>query len=159
MPWILAGTVCSFFGLFAFVTHQILASDARQRDLTCLAINIYHEARGEPLEGQFGVAEVTINRVADPRYPASICEVVHQKRWDHLRKRYVSAFSWTEFDVLEKPKGDAWQQALTVARASLDGDRGQTLDGAVHYHATHIRPSWSRGKQPVARIGRHLFYR
>lgn len=159
LPWALAAGALLAVMAFALLIQSMVITDMRRRDVTCLALNVYHEARGEPLEGQFGVAEVTMNRVAHPRYPDSVCEVVHQKRWDYLRKRYVSAFSWTEFDTLEEPEGDAWQRALSVAQATLDGDRSTTLDGAVHYHATHIRPSWSRGKRPVARIGRHLFYR
>jgi spore germination cell wall hydrolase CwlJ-like protein len=122
-------------------------------------MNVYHEARGEPVEGQYGVAEVTMNRVADPRYPDSVCGVVYQQRWDYLRKRHVSAFSWTELDTVEVRDGEAWQTAMLVAETTLDGDHDRVLEGAVHYHAAYIRPSWARGKRPVARIGRHLFYR
>ena len=33
--------------------------------LVCLALNIYHEAKNQPLIGQIAVAQVTINRVRD----------------------------------------------------------------------------------------------
>jgi spore germination cell wall hydrolase CwlJ-like protein len=29
----------------------------------------------------------------------------------------------------------------------------------LHFHATYIRPEWSKEKTRVARIGRHVFYR
>src|SRR5688572_22282571 len=63
----------------------------RQRtlELRCLAENIYFEARGEPLKGQYAVAEVTLNRMVSPFFPDSECDVVHEKRWDPLRKRFV----------------------------------------------------------------------
>lgn len=122
-------------------------------------MNVYYEARGEPLLGQYAVAEVTMNRVASERYPDTVCEVVYQKRWDPLRKRHVGAFSWTEFDVVPHPEGEEWQRAWDVAKAVYYGERPPMLDGAVHYHATYIRPSWARGKQHIARIGRHVFYR
>lgn len=125
----------------------------------CLALNVYYESRGEPIEGQYAVAEVTMNRVASLRYPASVCEVVHQKRWDYLRKRYVSAFSWTEFDEVDAPQGEAWQVAREVAQTVYSGRKEFVLAGAMHYHASYIRPSWSRGKKPVARIGKHLFFK
>jgi N-acetylmuramoyl-L-alanine amidase len=137
----------------------MVTGDIERRELTCLAMNVYYESRGEPLQGQFGVAEVTMNRVADPRYPDTVCEVVYQKRWDYLRKRDVGAFSWTEFDEVPRPQGTAWQGAIEVADTMFSGTREPVLDGAVHYHATHIRPSWSRGKEPVAKIGQHVFYR
>jgi spore germination cell wall hydrolase CwlJ-like protein len=53
--------------------------------LLCLALNIFHEARSEPLESQVAVAAVTINRLKDKDHPSSICEVVYEPK----------AFSWT----------------------------------------------------------------
>ena len=46
--------------------------------LLCLALNMYFEARSEPIAGQIAVAEVTLNRVASPHYPNTVCEVVLQ---------------------------------------------------------------------------------
>ena len=158
VPWILAGVSAMVLTLFASVMHAMVRGDVQRRELTYLAMNVYYESRGEPLEGQYGVAEVTMNRVADPRYPDTVCEVVYQKRWDYLRKRDVSAFSWTEFDMVPHPEGTAWESAKLVARATLRGERQPMLDGAVHYHSVYIRPSWSAGRKPVARIGRHVFY-
>ena len=129
------------------------------RQLACLARNVYYEARGEPLAGQFAVAEVTMNRKASGRYPNGVCEVVHQKNWDPLRKRYVGAFSWTEFDVLPEPEGEEWRRARVVAEAVYYRRHEPKLDGALFFHATHIRPSWAREQTRVARIGRHVFYR
>lgn len=159
LPWLLAGCSVLVVALFTMLMHAVVEGDNKQRELTCLAKNVYYEARGEPLEGQFGVAEVTMNRVLDPRYPETVCEVVYQQRWDYIRKRHVSAFSWTEFDTVEEPQGREWTIAKSVADAAFHGRRTQTLQGAVHFHATHIQPSWSQGKEPVARIGRHMFYR
>ena len=144
---------------FTTVMYAMVANDTDRRELTCLAMNVYYEARGEPVEGQYGVAEVTMNRVDDPRYPDTVCGVVYQQRWDYLRKRHVSAFSWTEFDAVPEPEGEAWERAVEVADATFYGRRSESLDGAVHYHSVHIRPSWARGKDPVAKIGRHAFYR
>ena len=44
----------------------------------CLALNVYHEARGQGTAGLFGVTSVVLNRVNDSRFPDSICEVVYQ---------------------------------------------------------------------------------
>jgi N-acetylmuramoyl-L-alanine amidase len=137
--------------------NQALA--AEKQTLTCLARNVYFEARGEPLDGQYAVAEVTMNRKASPRYPDTVCEVVHQKNWDPIRGRYVGAFSWTEFSELEEPRGEAWQRAWKIAEAVYYGREAPKLEGALFFHATYIRPGWAKGKQTVARIGRHVFYR
>jgi N-acetylmuramoyl-L-alanine amidase len=154
--------------LFGFALSGVAAyKEARQNEalaaqkqtLACLARNVYFEARGEPLAGQYAVAEVTMNRKASPRYPDTVCEVVHQKNWDSIRGRYVGAFSWTEFDELEAPAGEDWQRALKIAEEVYYGREAPKLNGALFFHATYIRPSWAKGKQTVARIGRHVFYR
>ena len=129
------------------------------RSLDCLARNIYYEARGESSAGQYAVAEVTMNRKASRFYPKTVCEVVYQKNWDPLRKRYVGAFSWTEFDVIDAPAGPAWQRAIKVAEDVYYQRRPATMHGALHFHATYIRPDWSKERQRVARIGKHVFYR
>ncbi len=51
----------------------------RERQLTCLAKNIYFEAASEPFEGKVAVAQVTINRSESGKYPSDICGVVYQK--------------------------------------------------------------------------------
>jgi len=158
-PWIVVSVIGLGVTVVGFLMYSVSSIASERRELTCLAMNVYYEARGEPLAGQYAVAEVTINRVASARYPDTICEVVYQKRWDALRKRYVSAFSWTEFDVIPHPEGDLWQQAWQVAKTVHSGQQPPALNGAVLYHATYIKPSWSRGKRPVARIGDHVFYR
>jgi spore germination cell wall hydrolase CwlJ-like protein len=123
--------------------------DFHTRSLDCLARNVYYEARGEALAGQYAVAEVTMNRKSSPRYPKTVCEVVYQK----------DAFSWTGLGALEAPAGEPWQRALRVAEDVYYQRRPPALHGVVHYHATHVRPDWSKERQRVARIGRHVFYR
>jgi spore germination cell wall hydrolase CwlJ-like protein len=133
--------------------------DFHVRSLDCLARNVYYEARGESPAGQYAVAEVTMNRKASRLYPGTVCEVVYQKNWDPLRNRYVGAFSWTEFDALDAPAGAPWQRAIKIAEEVYYQRRAPTLNGALHFHASHIKPDWSKERQRVARIGRHVFYR
>ena len=148
----MAGTILTV------LTYRLESNSSQARELTCLALNVYYEARGEPLAGKYAVAEVTMNRVVSHRFPETVCEVVYEKRWDRLRKRYVGAFSWTEFNVVPHPEGEQWIQAREVAANVYFGKQPPRLSGALHYHATYIKPSWSRGRQPIARIGGHVFY-
>src|SRR5258706_5652330 len=66
----------------------------RGNDLQCLAENVYFEARGEPLEGQYAVAEVTLNRTRSEHFPHTVCGVVHETRWNASRGRFIADFSW-----------------------------------------------------------------
>ena len=145
--------------IFVFALRVAYEHQDHRRSLTCLARNVYFEARGEPAAGQHAVAEVTMNRKASGRYPDTVCGVVYQKNWDPLRKRYVGAFSWTEFDSVPTPTGEEWMLAWGVAEAVYYGREEPVLEGAMFFHATHIMPDWAKGKKPLARIGGHVFYK
>lgn len=134
-------------------------AEHRAREMRCLALNIYHEARGEPKAGQYAVAEVTMNRVASSRFPDTVCEVVHEKRWDRIRKRYVGAFSWTEIDSVSTSDDKAWARSVNIAEETFQQGVEPRVAGALFYHARHIRPSWARKKIRVGRVGRHIFYK
>jgi spore germination cell wall hydrolase CwlJ-like protein len=157
-PWIAGLIVEVAVTTLTVLTQRLESNSSQAKELTCLALNVYYEARGEPLAGKYAVAEVTMNRVISHRFPETVCEVVYEKRWDRLRKRYVGAFSWTEFNVVPHPEGEQWIQAREVAENVYFGRQPPRLNGALHYHATYIKPSWSRGRQPIARIGGHVFY-
>ena len=137
---------------------RLEAAQARARELRCLAENIYYEARGESLDGQYAVAEVTMNRVRSPRYADTICEVVFDTRWDPLRQRYVGHFSWTELQDRNEPWGPAWEQAMTVATAVYNGSHLPLVPDALHYHASSVHPYWAQSMHSVATIGNHVFY-
>lgn len=167
-PVVFALILAALLTAFAFAMRAVSAQQqesrefARQqheRHLTCLALNIYYEARGEPVAGQYAVAQVTMNRKALRRYGDTVCSVVYQKNWDWLRGRFVGQFSWTEFDSLPEPSGEAWQRAQQIAEAVYYGREAAALYGATHFHATYVNPSWAKQKRQVAQIGKHVFYR
>lgn len=155
--WVFALVLLLLAALFAFALKAVFAYkderrsrtlEAHRQNLACLARNVYFEARGEPLAGQYAVAEVTMNRKASALYPRTVCAVVYQR----------SAFSWTAF-TLPEPEGEEWKRAWKVAEAVYYGREAPKLQGALFYHATYVQPDWAAGKRPVARIGKHIFYR
>lgn len=162
-----AGIVCFAYlrgpridtGQIQAVQREAKRAARRESDLQCLAENIYFEARGEPLEGQYAVAEVTLNRTRAQNFPHTICAVVHQSRWDPGRRRPVADFSWTELGALSPEDGPAWKRAMAVANAAYDDLHDPVVPGALFYHATSIRPGWARTRIAIATIGRHVFYR
>jgi len=167
-PWLFVGfaaliAAALMFALYSAIAYQDerrrLVREFHKQSLACLARNVYFEARGEPVAGQYAVAEVTMNRRASRRFPNTVCEVVYQKNWDSVRGRLVGAFSWTEFDTLPDPMGEEWHRALSIAEAVYYQRYTPQLKGATHFHATYIKPDWAKQKQRVARIGRHIFYK
>ena len=158
---VLALTVVMFGVLvhFSIIGHDRTRDiRARTQDLNCLTKNIYYEARGEPADGQYAVAEVTMNRVASKHYPNTVCDVVFQENFDVIRKRNVSAFSWTELNFTGPVNQKIWKRAWKIAEEVYDEKAEPRAEGALFYHSKYIRPRWSRGKRRVAKIGKHIFY-
>ena len=124
--------------------------------LVCMALNIYHEARSESELGQLAVAAVTLNRVESEAFPNSVCEVVKQGG----ERRHRCQFSWWCDGKRDTPTDTAaWDAALRLGRLSLQGMTSDPTKGALYYHATYVKPTWSRKFERTARIGAHLFYR
>lgn len=133
-------------------------SAQEQKDLNCLARNIYFEAGSESFEGKIAVAMVTLNRAMSGKFPDTVCEVVHQKTRINTGA-IICQFSWVcQGNRLRTPIGERWEQALAAARLVLiDGYRNPKLNDALYFHAAYVNPNW--GKPKVARIGNHIFYR
>ncbi|MBL8269732.1 cell wall hydrolase [Steroidobacter sp.] len=157
--------VVGFIVYFAYAARETIdgsrtdTARRRTKDIRCLAENIYFEARGEPLQGQYAVAEVTMNRLASPYFPDTLCEVVHDTRWDASRRRLVAHFSWTAFKLRLESGSPEWQQAMDVATLVYDGHNQPVVPDALFYHATSVQPYWASSKRVVAKIGNHIFYR
>jgi hypothetical protein len=126
------------------------------RTLDCLALNIYHEARGEPLEGKIAVGQVVMNRVGDPDFPAQVCAVVQQ---GGARTRDRCQFSWWCDGRSDRPDDlKAWADSKGLARKILGGAIADPTRGALWYHADHVSPGWDMEVVPQGKIGRHVFY-
>jgi spore germination cell wall hydrolase CwlJ-like protein len=121
--------------------------------IDCLTKNIYYEAASEPWEGKVAVAQVTLNRVKSGKFPSDVCQVIYQK------VQSVCQFSWyCEKDIIKKPINiKAYVESMEVAKqVLLDNVRVRSVKASLFYHADYIDPKW--GKQPVTKIGRHVFY-
>ncbi len=139
--------------------------------VVCMAQNIYHEARGDNYAGQLAVADVVLNRVADPRYPDTICGVVKQaklsKWWLDQGKevpiKHKCQFSWyCDGKSDEITNETSWHDALSVSYTMIySGVYTGITEGATHYHATYVDPYWASSNQMtlIGPIGDHIFYR
>jgi len=128
-----------------------------EKTLSCLALNIYREAATEPFEGKVAVAQVTINRSNDERFPSDICAVVYQK--NIIMQKVVCQFSWyCDHQAKSRPiHNDLYNESMEVAKkVLLEGFRLPVLNNALYYHAIYIKPNWPY--QRVAKIGNHIFY-
>ncbi|MCB2100358.1 MAG: cell wall hydrolase [Rhodobacterales bacterium] len=137
------------------VKAQSLAESDIEKELHCLALNVYWEARSEPPEGQMAVAAVTLNRMLSDKFPDSICEVVTQGG----QERNKCQFSWWCDGKKDDPTdAEAWETARVVAWLSLLKGSYDPTRGALYYHADYVKPSWSRSMRRTTRIGKHIYY-
>lgn len=128
----------------------------REKQLTCLAKNIYFEAAREPFEGKVAVAQVTINRTNSGKFPEDICDVVFQKT--KIADRIVCQFTWYCERGPKIPNKDSeYVESLEVAKkVLLENFRLPSLHGAMYYHADYVNPNWKLPR--ITKIGRHIFY-
>ncbi len=125
-------------------------------EIDCLALNIYFEARGEFDLGKIAVGHVVLNRVADTRFPETVCAVVRQGGEKVLNR---CQFSWWCDGRSDSPRdSQSWGQVKAVARKVYWGFSPDPTAGSLWYHAAHVSPSWAKALARGPKIGQHLFY-
>ena len=125
----------------------------------CMALNVYWEARSEPLTGQHAVAQVTFNR-AD-RDPSKVCDEVFKSKQFSWANPLTSVKGKERERRAQKfiPKEDkAWQMAKHVANLTVNGWVKDFTKGARFYHTKAVKPIWRHEFKLVAVIGQHKFY-
>ena len=122
-------------------------------EANCIAVAVYHEARGESLEGQLAVAKVIMNRAASGKYPASWCNVVKQP-WQFS---FVNPRSG-QYPAVNTSSA-SWRKALGVTRLAVANAVQSVPTDCLWYHADYVAPSWGRRLTRVDKIGAHIFYR
>jgi spore germination cell wall hydrolase CwlJ-like protein len=140
------------------LTMSGVTAEVRNKQLECLAKNIYYEAGNQSFEGKVAVAQVTINRTESGQFPADICKVIYQK--NVVYQRVLCQFSWYCENPSGRPPKNAamFKESELVARqVLLEGFRLPGLKEALYYHADYVNPKWNREK--VAKIGAHIFYK
>lgn len=148
-------------------------------ELDCLAKNIYHEARGESLQGKMAVANVTLNRVHSDKFPDTVCKVVHQAVystwwWETHKKlvpvRNMCQFSWycdgksdriqltTSDGRVISPNLNAWNESIEVATQALLGLLQDNTRGAIYYYnPTLANPDWHSSMVHTVYVDSHRF--
>jgi hypothetical protein len=138
--------------LYALV-DRFSAGSPLTDEANCIAVAVYHEARGESLEGQLAVAKVIMNRAASGQYPGSWCGVVKQPwQFSFVNPR-------TGYMPSVDQASDAWRKALGVTRLAVANAVPSVSNDCLWYHADYVAPSWGRRLTKVQKIGAHIFYR
>ena len=139
--------------LYGLVDRFGTAGAQLGEEANCIAVAVYHEARGESLEGQIAVARVIMNRAASGKYPPSWCDTVKQP-WQ---------FSFVNPRTGDYPAVDeasaSWRKAVGVTRLAIANAYPSVSEDVLWYHADYVAPSWGRRLSRFDKIGTHIFYR
>lgn len=146
----------SLRGLVDFTIEDLGLHGGDDAELDCLSEAVYYEARSEDSIGQLAVAEVVMNRVANPHYPKTVCGVVFQGQY----RQTGCQFTFTcDGSRAHRPTGVAWDRARAVALHVLLGLNKPITNKATHYHTDYVNPYWAAGLVETAVVGTHIFYR
>ena len=130
-------------------------------DAYLMALCLWREARGEPMEGKIAVAQVIMNRTKNPA------------KWDGTdvysvitAQKQFSSFNLAEVQSVKFPRGTdtTWKDCLDAALQVLSGEKTSLVGNADHYfttakpaYATVWPPKWSEKMKEVAKVGGHTF--
>jgi len=146
--------------IFASATSSA-ANCNKENQIHALAMNMYHEARGEGSEAMQLVGEVTLNRTSSKHFPNNICDVVYQARLDSKGnpKRHKCQFSWFCDGRSDKPyDAKSWKLAEAIASGLVNKSISLIGINATHYHTTRVKPYWAKKYNRLGRHGDHIFY-
>lgn len=127
----------------------------QSRALQCLTTAIYYEAASEPDAGQQAVAQVILNRVRHPAFPATVCGVIYQGS----DKRGCQFSFACDGSMARVPARRWWDRAQRAAAAALNGQVYAPVGMATHYHTYAVTPSWNRSLVMTDAVGAHFFHR
>ena len=123
-------------------------------DFNCLVQAVYFEAGDEIPEGQRAVAEVILHRTQDPRFPNTVCGVIHESNPKGCQFSW-----WCDGKSDATPDADRWATSKQAVTDVLEVAYPDPTNGALFYHARFVHPRWARKLEKSAMIGGHIFYR
>jgi spore germination cell wall hydrolase CwlJ-like protein len=126
------------------------------KQIKCLADNIYFEARGEKSIGKKAVALITINRLKHDKFANTICGVVYEKT-----PFGKCQFSWTCNRYYKITDYAAYKKCKKIAiNVIVNYDYIHDFThGATFFHNHKAAPKWSRKHKKTISIGKHTFYK
>ena len=142
------------------ISKSLVVND---KEVTCMAKNIFFEAAVESTAGKLAVAHVTLNRVDSQRFPNTVCEVVYEgpHHASGFPKRDMCQFSWYCDGKHDNPnEGKSWKVSQKIAEYVLQNPGMLDItDSATHYYADYIpAPRWANARDKTVKIDTHIFY-
>lgn len=130
------------------------ATTFAEDDFVCLREAIYHEAAANSTDGGRAVANVILNRAADPRFPDTVCGVIAEGEPEG-RCQFSYRCDGRPETFPDKVKLDGATHAARIALANRAED---ITDGALFFHAKWMPPGWFATLRRTVTMGGNIFY-
>lgn len=142
-------TIAAMLAFISLHSSPMDLSKVSKAEMFCLSKAVYHESRGEPIDGQVAVAHVILNRTKSYKYPDSICKVVYQEH------------QFTDIKYA-KPNYNSkeWKRAVEVSVYSAVGIIDDPTNGAMYYYnpdKVKKKPKWISRLKKALHIDNHIF--
>lgn len=133
------------------------------KQVKCLAVTVWGEARGEPVKGQIAVAYTLLNRAVKK----TICQVaLAHKQYSIFNNNPTLREAALNWNILPRQKNiidkQSWERAMLVARMVTTQYVNDPTNGATHYVSfkslTHI-PKWTKEFIKIVKIENHTFFK
>ena len=125
---------------------------------------VWAEAIGEPEEGRIAVAASVLNRLADPRYPNTLEEVIMETVivGDKVYYQYSPVLDGRIWELKLDRESDRKQYdiAMRAVYAAIAG-QDPSLGATGFFNPDKVSPDpnlWVRQQPPTIKIGNHQFF-
>jgi spore germination cell wall hydrolase CwlJ-like protein len=143
-----------FFAVFLAFFPSYVGSSTYSKQMSdnksveCLAKAMYHESRGESLNGMKAVGYVILNRTENPdKFAKTPCGVLYQPgQFSNIRQMKIR--DWKTYNSVYK-----------VAETVYSYPNADNTKNATYFHSVHVNPNWSRKMKKTVRYGDHIFMR
>lgn len=130
-----------FFALLSTAAHA-------SKQVDCMALMMYKEARGESAAGRRAVADVMINRVRHHEFPDTICGNLKPSQYQWLRKK-TPIKDWALYHAIR-------QEAERIYALHRLGDWRDTTNGGYFFSSNGVKPA--KRAYRIKKVGGHQFY-
>ena len=160
-------TLLSTKPIVSYQKQHVEKISFQQKEQECMALGLYHEARGEPFVGQYAVGVTILNRVRSSVYPSTVCGVVFQNE----HKKFRCQFSFACDGISDIPRNKkSYAKMLNLAFILLNNGYAReakfigsvfqsSADDMTHYHRHDVQPTWSAKLQKLSKLGDHVFFK
>ena len=127
---------------------NVNATNYTEKEIRCLSLNTYHEARGEGEKGMLGTIFVVLNRTKDSRFPSTPCKVIAQP----------NQFEWYgKGKTIKEP--EMYNKAKQLVYEVLEGKHKDTSRGALYFVHVKTNKNLLKKLTYTCTIGNHKFFK